>query len=85
MKRIWLLFTQTVTVLLAADVAAGDTSIQVNRNTLVSGDRIMLEGAPGGVSQTEFMAVTSAPSGAGPYTYSVTRDLDGSGDSTLYS
>lgn len=68
-----------VTVLLAADVAAGATSIQVNRNTLVSGDRIMLEGAPGGVAQTEFMAITSAPSGAGPYTYSVTRDLDGSG------
>ena len=68
-----------VTVLLAADVAAGDTSIQVNRNTLVNGDRIMLEGAPGGVAQTEFMAITSAPSGAGPYTYSVTRNLDGSG------
>ena len=68
-----------VTVLLAADVTAGATSIQVNRNTLVSGDRIMLEGAPGGVAQTEFMAVTSAPSGAGPYTYSVTRNLDGSG------
>ncbi|MDP2317482.1 MAG: phage tail protein [Pseudomonadota bacterium] len=68
-----------VTVTLTADLAAAATTIYVNRNTLANGDRIMLEAAPGGVAQTEFMAVTSAASGTGPYSYTVTRNLDASG------
>jgi len=56
-------------------IRAGATSIVVKHNNLANGDRVYLE-ANGLV---EFMAITSAPSGSGPYTYTVTRDLDGSG------
>lgn len=61
--------------LLTADLAAGATTIVVKHNGLASGDVVYLEGG----GQVEFVALTSGPSGAGPYTYSVTRNLDGSG------
>jgi hypothetical protein len=64
---------------LASNLTAAATSIDVMHNQIVSGDRIYLESAPNGVTQIEHMAVTSAASGTGPYTYSVTRNLDGSG------
>lgn len=64
---------------LASNLSTSATSIDVMHNQLASGDRIYLESAPGGVSQIEYLAVTSAASGTGPYTYSVTRNLDGSG------
>jgi hypothetical protein len=35
--------------------------------------------------KVEFMAITSGPSGSGPYTYSVTRNLDGSGANAWYA
>src|SRR5690606_1658255 len=60
---------------LTADLNNSATTISVKHNNLASGDRIFLEGD----GQFEAMAVTSGPSGAGPYTYSVTRNLDGSG------
>ena len=31
------------------------------------------------------MGITSAPSGTGPYTYTVVRNLDGSGGNTWYA
>jgi Putative phage tail protein len=58
------------------------TTIFVEDNQIVSGDRIYMESAPGGVQQIEFMAVTSAASGTGPYSYTVTRDLDATGANT---
>jgi hypothetical protein len=58
-----------------ADLAAAGTSIVVKHNQIANGDRLWLEA----LGQVEFMAVTSGPSGSGPYTYSVTRNLDGSG------
>lgn len=63
------------TNILTADIGTGATSISVKYNNLANGDRVYLE-ANGAV---EFMAVTSSASGSGPYTYSVTRNLDGSG------
>jgi hypothetical protein len=64
------------TNILAADLSAGGTTITVKYNNLASGDRIYLE-ANGSL---EWMAVTSGAGGsAGAYTYSVTRNLDGSG------
>lgn len=63
------------TTTLTADLAAAATSMEVRHNSLASGDRVVLE-ANGHV---EWIAVTSAPSGSGPYTYTITRNLDLSG------
>lgn len=64
------------TNLLTAALAGIGTTITVKYNNLVNGDRIYME-AGGNV---EWMAVTSSAGGsAGAYTYSVTRNLDGTG------
>lgn len=64
------------TTVLSADLASGGTTITVKHNQIASGDRIYLEAG----GQVEFMAITSGAGGsAGAYTYSVTRNLDGSG------
>jgi hypothetical protein len=63
------------TTQLTADVAPADTSIQVKHNNLAVGDILYLEAA----GKVEFMRVTSGPTGTGPYTYGVTRNLDGTG------
>lgn len=70
------------TTLLVVDLASGDTTIHVKHNNLANGDRIYLEAN----GKVEFMAVTSgAGGGAGDYTYSVTRNLDGSGANDWYA
>ena len=67
---------------LSADLAPADTTITVKYNQMASGDRIYLE-ADGKV---ELMAVTSAAGGSpGAYTYSVTRNLDGTGADQWYA
>lgn len=64
------------TTTLTADLTSVATSIQTKHNQLASGDRVLLH-ANGAV---EWLAVTGAPGGsAGAYTYTVTRDLDGTG------
>jgi len=63
------------TTVLTSDLAAAGTSIIVKHNQMVSGDRVYMEAN----GKVEFMAITSGPSGGGPYTYTVTRNLDGSG------
>lgn len=75
--RILVLPTNTLT----SDLAPGGTTIVVKYNNLASGDRVYLEAD----SKVEFMAVTSGASGTGPYTYSVTRDLDGTGANQWYA
>lgn len=60
---------------LASDLGSADTTITVEYNNLNSGDIIHLEK----VGQVEFISVDSAASGTGPYTYDITRDLDGTG------
>lgn len=61
---------------LIADVATSDTTINVKHNNLTSGDRLHLEAS----GRFEFMGVTSGPTAiTGGYSYSVTRDLDGTG------
>jgi len=69
------------TTTLTSDLTNVATSIEVKHNQMASGDRVYME-ADGKV---EFMAITSGPSGTGPYTYSVTRNLDGSGANTWYA
>lgn len=63
------------TTTLTADLPAAGTSISVKHNEMANGDRVYLEAN----GKVEFLAVTSGPSGSGPYTYTVTRNLDGSG------
>lgn len=60
---------------LTSAVGSGDGSIEVKHNNLGSGDIVQLEAG----GQLEFMEITSSDSGSGPYTYSVNRDLDGTG------
>lgn len=69
------------TTTLTADLSAAATSISVKHNQMASGDRVYLEAN----GKVEFLAVTSAPSGSGPYTYTVTRNLDGSGANQWYA
>lgn len=70
------------TTLLTADLAPAGTTITVKHNSLANGDRIYLEAN----GQVEWIAVTSGAGGsAGAYTYSVTRDLDGSGANQWYA
>jgi len=62
------------TTTLTLDLAPAATTIQVKHNQMVSGNRIAMQ-ADG---KLEWMAITSAAIGAGPYVYDVTRNLDGS-------
>lgn len=59
----------------------GDTTISVEHNHFANGDFVRME-ADGKV---EFMQIASAAGGAGPYTYTVTRDEDGSGRNLWYA
>lgn len=63
------------TTTLTADLAAAATTMQVKHNQMANGDRVYLEAN----GQLEWIAIASAPSGSGPYTYTITRNLDGSG------
>lgn len=63
------------TTILEQDIVPSTTTITVRHNSLNTGDRIRFEGG----GNIEFMGVTSSASGTGPYTYSVTRDIDGTG------
>jgi hypothetical protein len=63
------------TTVLTSDLSDSATSMTVRNNNFASGDRLVLKSG----TATEYLAVTSGPSGTGPYTYSVTRDFDGSG------
>ena len=63
------------TTTLTSDLSSGATSMAVKHNSLANGDRVLLEAN----GQVEWIAVASASSGSGPYTYTITRNLDGSG------
>lgn len=69
--------TNTLTV----DVTSAATTVTVKYNNFVAGDRLYME-ADGKV---EFMAVVSGPTGAGPFNYVVTRNLDGSSANDWYA
>lgn len=69
------------TTTLTSDLAPGGSSIVVKHNNLSNGDRVYLEAN----GQIEFLAITSSGTGSGPYTYLVTRDLDGSGANQWYA
>lgn len=63
------------TTTLAASINASTTTITTRHNNLTTGYRVYLEGG----GQFECMVIQSTPSGSGPYTYTVTRNYDGSG------
>jgi hypothetical protein len=61
--------------------AARNQVLTVKYNNLANGDLVYMEAN----GKVEFMAVISAVSGGGPFTYSVTRDLDRSGSNDWYA
>lgn len=75
--------TQTATAVAAASNAAHlialtprvTSSVVVKHNQMRPGDVVIMEAA----GFVEFMSVVSGPSGSGPYTYTMARDLDGTG------
>ena len=71
------------TTYLSRDMGTGDTTIYVRHNQMVSGDRAYME-ANGSV---EFFAITSGPTtiSATEYSYTVTRNLDGTGANSWYA
>lgn len=69
------------TTTLTLDLPAVATTISVKHNNLFNGDRVYLESD----GKVEFLAVASGPTGPGPFTYTVTRDLDGSGANQWYA
>jgi hypothetical protein len=75
--RIWVCPTTKLT----SDLGSGDSTITVEHSNLQSGDILHMEGN----SNIEFLSVDSVASGTGPYTYAVTRDLDGSGANDWYA
>ena len=69
------------TTVLEADLSSLSGTITVKHNEMASGDIVYMEAD----AKVEFMAITSAASGTGPYTYSVTRNLDGTGANDWYA
>ena len=70
------------TTTLTRDLAAAATTIYVKHNQMVSGDRAYME-ADGKV---EFFAITSGATNTGTdYSYTVTRNLDGTGANDWYA
>lgn len=69
------------TTVLEADLSSLSGTITVKHNEMTSGDIVYMEAD----AKVEFMAITSAASGTGPYTYSVTRNLDGTGANFWYA
>ena len=63
------------TTTLVADIDDITTSITVKHNQMAAGDIVYLEAG----GKVEFIEIDSAPTGTGPYTYSVIRNLDGTG------
>lgn len=57
------------------------TTLYSKYNNLATGDVLRFEA--GGF--VEFMSVSSGPSGTGPYSYTVTRNLDGTGNNNWYA
>lgn len=71
------------TTKLALDLGsgAGDTTITTEHNNLAVDDTVMLEEE----GNLEYMLITDGPNSTGPYTYTVTRDRDGSGVDAWYA
>jgi len=70
------------TTSLTRDMAAGDTTIYVKHNQMVSGDRTYMEAN----GKVEFFAITSAATNTGTdFSYTVTRNLDGTGANQWYA
>lgn len=57
------------------------TTLYSKYNNLATGDVLRFEGG----GYVEFMSVSSGPSGTGPFTYTVTRNLDGTGNNNWYA
>lgn len=65
-------------MVVASDIGTGDVTISVESNGAVVGDLLRCIN----VGKIEYMRVSSGPTGSGPYSYGVVRNLDGSGANT---
>lgn len=63
------------------DVSLIDATIYVKHNQMAVNDIAYMEAN----GQVEFFQVISGPSGSGPYSYGVSRDLDGTGPNNWYA
>jgi hypothetical protein len=73
------------TTKLTSDINNTQTTIETEHNNLAINDYVLLKAAPGGVAQIEVMQITGGPTSVGPYTYNVTRNLDGTGANNWYA
>ncbi len=77
-------YDDTGTVVPAGALPVSNTTartIYVKHNQMQNGDIVYLEAS----GKVEFMQVTAGPTGTGPYSYTVTRNLDGSGSNQWYA
>lgn len=69
------------TSVLTADLAAAATTMSIKHNEMTVGDRAFLESN----GKFEVIRVSAGPTGAGPYDYTIVRDLDTSGANDWYA
>ena len=62
-----------------------EIAVQTEHNPFAVNDYFVMKTAPGGMAQIEVFQVTAGPTGGGPFTYTVTRDLEGTGINSWYS
>ena len=60
-------------------------AVQTEHNPFAVNDYFVMKTAPGGMAQIEVFQVTAGPTGSGPFAYTVTRDLEGTGVNSWYS
>lgn len=68
----------TTIALAPTPAVSGSSSIQTKHNQMQAGDIAYSES----FGKVEFLQIASSPTGTGPYTYDVIRDLDGTGANT---
>lgn len=69
------------TTVLTSDLADDAVVIWVKHNEMANGDTVYLEAN----GKVEFLSIDGAPGAAGPFSYAVTRNLDGSGANVWYA
>lgn len=69
------------TTILTSDLGESDTTIYVKHNQMAMGDMVYMEAN----GKVEFILVVSDFSGTGPYSYTVSRNEDGSGANAWYA
>jgi len=69
---------------LTADINTTVTTITVQHNHFAVNDYVMMMSKDGATAKFEIMQITGGPTGAGPYDYTVTRNVDLGGADSWY-